>query len=92
MEIVSYSVRKITAERTHSNGSHWVDVTIHERCEYTRNVKESKITLFFAGANARLLADEYAAAINGVDAEQPDPDAPHPAVSALKLPKEEIAF
>lgn len=65
-QIACYNARKITAEASHRNDSHWVEITIKDHGAYTE-ADDAVCTIFFHGRDAARLADEYAAAINGVN-------------------------
>lgn len=61
MNITSHSVTKITASGHHRDGSHWIELQIHERDT------GGLIVLFFDGEGAEATVDAYAAAIHGVN-------------------------
>lgn len=71
MDINAHFVRKITATAKHSpeGDTHWIVLTVHELSRHSKTERNSEIQLFTEGANAGLLADCYAAAINAVNAE-----------------------
>lgn len=66
MDINVYDARKIVAKANSHGTSNWVDLKITELdCGIER---ENEITLFFAGPDAKAIADRLAAAINGANA------------------------
>lgn len=72
-QITCYNARKITAEASHRDGTHWVELSVEDKGDYGE-ADEARCTIFFHGREAARLADEYAAAINGVNA-QPQQEA-----------------
>ena len=81
MDISAHFIRKITAAAHHGEVAHWVRLSFHEHPAMGAQVSEA--VLFFAGDDANLLADQYAAAINSVN--EPEQEAVLDFAGALAL-------
>lgn len=68
-QITCYNARKITAVASHRDATHWVELAVEDHGDYGE-ADEARCTIFFHGPEAARLADEYAAAINGVAAQR----------------------